>query len=71
MAQRLRRRPHELLRQTVAHEALGTSVAAFSVWVEDPSTLLVENLERASGLPGEGSARWDEGSASLARRPRG
>jgi len=46
-----------LIPQTVAHAALGTSMAAFLVWVDDPSTDLVENLDKAYRLLGVGLAR--------------
>jgi TetR/AcrR family transcriptional regulator, regulator of mycofactocin system len=45
----------DLAPQTVAHSALGTSMAAFLVWVDDPaSDLVVENLEEAYRLLGRG-----------------
>ena len=44
----------DLLPQTVAHAALGTSMAAFLVWVDDPSSDLVANLEQAYRLLGGG-----------------
>jgi len=46
----------DLIPQTVAHAALGTSMAAFLVWVDDPSSDLVENLEEAYRLLGSGLA---------------
>jgi len=44
----------DLVPQTVAHAALGTSMAAFLVWVDDPSSDLVANLEEAYHLLGYG-----------------
>jgi TetR/AcrR family transcriptional regulator, regulator of mycofactocin system len=44
----------DLIPQTVAHAALGTSMAAFLVWVDDPSSDLVENLDDAYRLLGSG-----------------
>jgi TetR/AcrR family transcriptional regulator, regulator of mycofactocin system len=54
VAHRLGCRPEDLVPQTVAHAALGTSMAAFLVWVDDPSSDLVENLEEAYRLLGSG-----------------
>jgi TetR/AcrR family transcriptional regulator, regulator of mycofactocin system len=54
VAQRLGGRPGDLVPQTVAHAALGTSMAAFLVWVDDPSSDLVGNLEEAYRLLGQG-----------------
>jgi mycofactocin system transcriptional regulator len=48
--------PGDLFPQTVAHAALGTSMAAFLVWVDDPSSDLVANLDDAYGLLGAGLA---------------
>jgi TetR/AcrR family transcriptional regulator, regulator of mycofactocin system len=47
----------DLIPQTVAHAALGTSMAAFLVWVDDPSTNLVENLDEAYRVLGTGVAQ--------------
>jgi len=44
----------ELVPQTIAHAALGTSMAAFLVWVDDPGSDLVENLREAYRLLGSG-----------------
>lgn len=44
----------DLIPQTVAHAALGTSTAAFLVWVDNPASDLVENLEEAYRLLGQG-----------------
>ena len=44
----------DLIPQTVAHAALGTSMAAFLVWVDNPASDLVENLEEAYRLLGQG-----------------
>jgi TetR/AcrR family transcriptional regulator, regulator of mycofactocin system len=49
----------DLMPQTVAHAALGTSMAAFLVWVDDPSSDLVANLERAYALLGQGVSALD------------
>jgi TetR/AcrR family transcriptional regulator, regulator of mycofactocin system len=54
VAKRVGCAPGDLIPQTVAHAALGTSMAAFLVWVDDPSSDLVANLERAYRLLGEG-----------------
>ena len=54
VAERVGCGPDELFPQTVAHAALGTSMAAFEVWVDDPSTDLVANLEEAYRLLGSG-----------------
>jgi TetR/AcrR family transcriptional regulator, regulator of mycofactocin system len=54
VAQRLGGGPGDLIPQTVAHAALGTSMAAFLVWVDDPSSDLVANLEEAYRLLGHG-----------------
>jgi len=56
VAARLGREAGDLIPQTVAHAALGTSMAAFLVWVDDPSSDLVENLEEAYRLLGVGLA---------------
>jgi mycofactocin system transcriptional regulator len=54
VAERLGCAPGDLIPQTVAHAALGTSMAGFLVWVDDPSSDLVENLEAAYRLLGQG-----------------
>jgi len=54
VAQRLGCGPGDLVPQTVAHAALGTSMAAFLVWVDDPATDLVANLEHGYALLGRG-----------------
>jgi hypothetical protein len=54
VADRLACRPDDLMPQTVAHAALGTSMAAFLVWVDDPGSDLVENLREAYRLLGSG-----------------
>jgi len=54
VAKRLGCEPGDLVPQTVAHAALGTSMAAFLVWVDDASSDLVANLEQAYRLLGEG-----------------
>jgi TetR/AcrR family transcriptional regulator, regulator of mycofactocin system len=61
VAARLGREPGDLAPQTVAHAALGTSMAAFVVWVDDPSTDLVANLEEAYRLLGQGVRDLDPG----------
>jgi hypothetical protein len=57
VADRLGCEPSDLIPQTVAHAALGTSMAAFLVWVDDPSSDLVENLDHAYRLLGTGLAQ--------------
>jgi TetR/AcrR family transcriptional regulator, regulator of mycofactocin system len=54
VADRLGCRGDDLVPQTVAHAALGTSMAAFLVWVDDPGSDLVENLREAYRLLGSG-----------------
>jgi TetR/AcrR family transcriptional regulator, regulator of mycofactocin system len=54
VAGRLACEPGDLVPQTVAHAALGTSMAAFLVWVDDPTSDLVANLEEAYRLLGQG-----------------
>jgi hypothetical protein len=54
VAARLGVAPGDLIPQTVAHAALGTSMAAFLVWVDDPASDLVANLEEAYRLLGHG-----------------
>jgi TetR/AcrR family transcriptional regulator, regulator of mycofactocin system len=61
VAERLGSAPGDLIPQTVAHAALGTSMAAFLVWVDDPTSDLVENLEEAYRLLGLGLRRLDAG----------
>jgi TetR/AcrR family transcriptional regulator, regulator of mycofactocin system len=56
VAARLGCQPGDLTPQTVAHAALGTSMAAFLVWVDDPLSDLVTNLEGAYRLLGHGLA---------------
>jgi mycofactocin system transcriptional regulator len=53
---RLRCPPGSLIPQAVAHQALGSSMAAFVVWVDDPSSDLTANLERSYGLLAQGLA---------------
>jgi mycofactocin system transcriptional regulator len=59
VAQRLACEAGDLIPQTVAHAALGTSMAAFLVWVDDPSSDLVANLEEAYRLFGSGLRALD------------
>ena len=54
VASRLVCEPGDLVPQTVAHAALGTSMAAFLVWVDDPSSDLERNLDEAYRLLGSG-----------------
>ena len=54
VARRVACQPGDLIPQTVAHAALGTSMAAFLVWVDDPTSDLVANLEEAYRLLGLG-----------------
>lgn len=59
VAERVRCNADDLVPQTVAHWALGTSMAAFVVWVGDPSSDLTVNLEEAYRLLGSGLAGLD------------
>lgn len=59
VARRLGGEPGDLVPQTVAHAALGTSMAAFLVWVDDPASDLVENLRSAYALLGMGLRELD------------
>jgi mycofactocin system transcriptional regulator len=59
VADRLGGRADDLVPQTVAHAALGTSMAAFLVWVDDPASDLVENLREAYRLLGSGLRELD------------
>jgi len=43
-----------LIPQAIAHAALGTSMAAFLVWVDNPSSDLAETLDEAYRLLGAG-----------------
>jgi TetR/AcrR family transcriptional regulator, regulator of mycofactocin system len=66
VAGRLGQKPGDLIPQTIAHVALGTSMAAFVVWVDDPERDLAETLEEAyrllaSGFVGEA---WEPRSTS-------
>jgi mycofactocin system transcriptional regulator len=61
VADRLTCRPDDLIPQMVAHAALGTSMAAFLVWVDDPSSDLVANLEEAYRLLGLGLCALGDG----------
>jgi TetR/AcrR family transcriptional regulator, regulator of mycofactocin system len=54
VADRVGAEPDDLIPQVVAHAALGTSMAAFLVWVDDPASDLVENLREAYRLLGSG-----------------
>jgi mycofactocin system transcriptional regulator len=63
VADRLGCAPNDLIPQTVAHAALGTSMAAFLVWVDDPSSDLVANLEEAYRLLGLGLRVLDSGTS--------
>ena len=53
-ARRLGQRPEDLAPQTIAHAALGTSMAAFVRWVQRPQDDLEENLRRGYSLLGSG-----------------
>ncbi|MBV8943938.1 MAG: mycofactocin system transcriptional regulator [Solirubrobacterales bacterium] len=59
VARRLGCQVDDLIPQTVAHAALGTSMAAFLVWVDEPSSDLVQNLEEAYALLGSGLRALD------------
>jgi len=65
LAERLGCRPGDLVPQTVAHAALGTSMAAFLVWVDDPSSDLVANLDAAYRLLGQGLHELDPASGGV------
>jgi TetR/AcrR family transcriptional regulator, regulator of mycofactocin system len=54
VAARLGQRPDDLVPQTIAQAALGTSMAAFVRWVANPEEDLEDNLRRAYGLLGSG-----------------
>ncbi len=70
VAGRIGREASDLLPQTVAHAALGTSMAAFLVWVDDPSSDLVANLDGAYRLLGSGlAALGHDGLAHAASDP--
>ena len=60
VATRLGYAADDLVPQTVAHAALGTSMAAFLVWVDDPSSDLVGNLDEAYRLLGAGLTALSE-----------
>jgi mycofactocin system transcriptional regulator len=53
-ARRLDQSPDDLAPQTIAHAALGTSMAAFVTWVQRPEDDLEENLWRGYALLGSG-----------------
>jgi hypothetical protein len=53
-AARLGQKTDELVPQTIAHAALGTSMAAFVRWVEHPEEDLEENLRRGYELLASG-----------------
>ena len=59
VARRLACRVDDVIPQTVAHAALGTSMAAFLVWVDEPSSDLVATLEEAYALLGSGLRALD------------
>lgn len=63
VASRLACSPDDLVPQTIAHAALGTSMAAFVVWVDDPSRDLVASLEEAYRLLGQGLRALGSGDA--------
>ncbi len=60
VARRLGCEAVDLIPQAVAHAALGTSMAAFLVWVDDASSDLVQNLDAAYRLLGSGLAALAE-----------
>jgi hypothetical protein len=66
VARRLGCEASDLVPQTVAHAALGTSMAAFLVWVDDPSSDLVENLDEAHRLLGTGLAQLAQDTSPTA-----
>jgi TetR/AcrR family transcriptional regulator, regulator of mycofactocin system len=67
VAGRLACDPAGLVPQTVAHAALGTSMAAFLVWVDDPSSHLTVNLDEAFRLLGSGLAALVQAGSRPAR----
>ena len=69
VARRLGCGPGDLVPQTVAHAALGTSMAAFLVWVDDPSSDLVTNLGEGYALLGEGLRESTQCSARADASP--
>lgn len=54
VAARLGERPNDLLPQTAAHAALGTSIAAFVRWVDHPDEDLEDTLRRGYELLASG-----------------
>jgi mycofactocin system transcriptional regulator len=66
VAGRLGRDSGDLIPQAIAHAALGTSMAAFVVWVDDPEGDLVATLEEAYRLlaSGFGGEPWEPRSTS-------
>lgn len=54
VADRLGQQPDDLVPQTIAQAALGTSMAAFVRWVEHPDEDLDDNLRRAYALLASG-----------------
>jgi hypothetical protein len=50
VASRAGGQPDDLVPQTIAHIALGTSTAAFRRWVDHPDENLDAHLRRAYGL---------------------
>jgi TetR/AcrR family transcriptional regulator, regulator of mycofactocin system len=54
VAERLGQRADDLVPQTIAHAALGTSMAAFVRWVRNPHEDLNENLRQAYRLLASG-----------------
>ncbi|MBV9802830.1 MAG: mycofactocin system transcriptional regulator, partial [Solirubrobacterales bacterium] len=68
VAARLGCGPDDLVPQTVAHAALGTSMAAFLVWVDAPTSDLVANLQEAYRLLGHGLRELDVGRTAPGSR---
>ena len=56
VAARLGQRPDDLVPQTIAHAALGTSMAAFVRWVHHPDEDLAEHLRRGYAVLAGGDA---------------
>jgi mycofactocin system transcriptional regulator len=56
-AQRTGTRPQDHLPQTLAFAALGTSISAFRIWVENPAEDLIATLDEGYRLLGNGFRR--------------
>jgi mycofactocin system transcriptional regulator len=65
VAERLGQVPDDLVPQTIAQAALGTSMAAFVRWVQHPEEDLDENLRRAYDLLASGFEIGDDGEIGV------